>query len=309
MISNANKILLMITMIGIFGALSFYLGISELKFHIEPTNLISQLYSPVAENQTSTLIVFAYAQGEHRDANLEFFIKNGGIINTPNYHYVFIGSGVEWKKTKYHDMMRKFPNTEMVERENTGFDSCAWKQVLESKGLNYQRFVLLNGSIRGPFLPVYASHVHWPEIFLEPFQGGNPRRYGLSGLTVSCWPSVHIQSMLLAFTRDSYDTLLSTLGCFKDKDTTIYKGEIMYSQTMLHSNFNLYSLMKFWQHHDFRKEETTKAKCLEIPTDTFYANSYFGMSHHPFELIFLKTNRDLPAKQMENYSKWEANAQ
>ena len=246
----------------------------------------------------TTLIVFAYAQGEYRDPNLEYFITKGGIINHPDYFYVFIGSGVDWNHanyTSYRDLINRFPNTALLERENEGFDSF---------GSKFSRFVLLNGSIRGPFLPVYASHLKWPEIFLDPFKNGNPFNVGLSGLTINCTPLLHIQSMLLAFTRDTFDIIFERLGCFKDKQETIDNAEVMYSQDILRKGKNLHSMMKYWQNHNFLDTELTAEKCAGIAHDPLFAGRYFGTSLHPLELVFMKTNRDLALDEVELYSNW-----
>jgi hypothetical protein len=259
-----------------------------------------------APGNDSTLIVFAYAPGEFRDPNLEYFIRKGGLIDKPNYFFVFIASGAKWKKTKYFEWINKFPNTGLMERENTGFDSCAWKDVLNKYKDHFSRFILLNGSVRGPFLPVYAKDVMWPELFLEPFKNGNPNDIGLSGTTLNCQKNVHIQSMLIAFTRDTLDTLYNSLGCFTTKLHAIGRGEIAYSQNMLKMGKNLKVLATFWKDHDFRNATNTAKKCQEFGTnDSIWPHAYQGMDYHPYELVFIKTNRNIAKVEIDRFSNWK----
>jgi hypothetical protein len=254
----------------------------------------------------ATLIVFAYAEGEYRNSNLEYFVKKGGIISSSRYYYVFIGSGVKWKKTKYYKWICRFKNTEMIERENTGFDSCGWKQVLRKYRHLYSRYILLNGSVRGPFLPVYASHIPWPEIFLRPFENGNPHKYGLSGTTINCnIDKIHVQSMLLAFTNATQDIIYNSLGCFRTKELAIDNGELNYSKQILEHGYNLYSLLKYWENHDFRNATATKLKCVDSPLDMLWPMQYKGMDVHPLELVFIKTNRGLSPVAIQRYSQWQ----
>jgi hypothetical protein len=253
-----------------------------------------------------TLIIFAYAPGEFRDPNLEYFIRKGGLLDDPEYFYVFIASGAEWKKTKYYDWIMKFPNTDLMERENTGFDSCAWKDVLTKYKDQFSRFIILNGSVRGPFLPAYAKDMRWPEIFLEPFKNGNPDDVGLSGTTLNCQLKIHIQSMLLAFTKETLDILYNSLGCFETKLDAIDSGEITYSQNILKAGKNLKVLTTFWQDHDFRNATHTASKCQEFgPYDSIWPNAYQGMDYHPYELVFIKTNRDIAKVAIEEFTKWK----
>jgi hypothetical protein len=250
-------------------------------------------------NDLSTLIVYAYAPGSYRDENLKFFVRKGGIVDDPTYQYVFIASGASWTNLTITKDILRFQNVKLMERENTGYDSCAWKQVLTEYGMKYARFILLNGSGRGPFL-TNSAPVYWPELFLKPFENST---VGLSGSTFNC-DRTHIQSNVLGFTRKTYQIIYDTLGCWNDKLDVINKAEVAYSNNVLNAGYNLFVMMLYYKGHDFTDKEKTAEKCKGITDDIYYPGKYFGIDYNPLEVIFIKTNRKITPKVIENYSLW-----
>lgn len=186
----------------------------------------SQGVLDVAEGQDRPLVVYAYAESPNAKENLEFFLKRGLHARAD---FVFIFNG----ETEAHKLVPALANVKVVHRNNTCYDMGALGEVLAKDRLwqNYKRFITLNASIRGPFLPIWSDDC-WTDVFLNritekvkvrevplpclalshPHPGTdrqttrwisqelNPARAHtqLVGLTYQCAPSPHVQSMLLA---------------------------------------------------------------------------------------------------------------
>lgn len=120
----------------------------------------------VAKDQYRPLILYVYAESETARENIKFFIHQGlhGAAD-----FVFILNGVE--DDNYLEIPQK-PNIRVVKRPNTCYDLGAYGEVLRHDGLwqKYSRFIMLNASIRGPFLP-YWSKACWSDLYLGKLTG------------------------------------------------------------------------------------------------------------------------------------------
>jgi hypothetical protein len=115
------------------------------------------------------LILYAYAESDYGSLNLEFFINHGLHSGAD---FVFILNG-ESNATKIIPSHRR--NVRIVKRPNTCFDLGAHAEVLMKEGLfnegekalrdQYKRFILMNASVRGPFLPHWSQEC-WSNAYL-----------------------------------------------------------------------------------------------------------------------------------------------
>lgn len=121
--------------------------------------------------------------------------QNGvGQKANPLIDYVIIING-ETKLADFSELL--LPNVWIVTRDNSCYDGGAIGQVLEDHPTLwlYKYFVLINSSVRGPFLPHYwPSSLPWTAAFTQLIND----RVKLVGTTISCELQVHVQSMLLA---------------------------------------------------------------------------------------------------------------
>ncbi|KAJ0359852.1 hypothetical protein COL26b_014248 [Colletotrichum chrysophilum] len=64
-------------------------------------------------------------------------------------------------------MVPRKPNVTVVKRDNTCFDLGAIGEVLRKNNLwkRYKRFITMNASIRGPFLPWWSKSC-WTDLYL-----------------------------------------------------------------------------------------------------------------------------------------------
>jgi hypothetical protein len=65
------------------------------------------------------------------------------------------------------DLIPKESNIRIVQRPNDCYDLGAYAEVLTKDDLykDYKRFILMNASLRGPFIPAWASGC-WSEMYL-----------------------------------------------------------------------------------------------------------------------------------------------
>lgn len=108
------------------------------------------------------LVLYTYAESENARANFKFFIRNG-LHGQADFVFIFNG------ETDAPDLLpADLPNVKIVRRENKCFDIGAHGEVLRQDDLwkKYKRFITMNASIRGPFVPTY-----YPSCWMDAFLG------------------------------------------------------------------------------------------------------------------------------------------
>ena len=108
------------------------------------------------------LILYAYAESETARANFKFFIKMG-LHAAADFVFIFNGD------TDAAGLLpRDKDNIKTVQRANTCFDLGAYGEILRKDDLykRYKRFIVMNASIRGPFLPHWAQGC-WTDMYLN----------------------------------------------------------------------------------------------------------------------------------------------
>ena len=118
------------------------------------------------EEQLRPLILYCYVESQKARENIDFFIKQGlhGAAD-----FIFILNGVD--DPTYLEIPRK-PNIRIVTRPNLCYDLGSYGEVLRQDAIwtKYKRFIMLNASIRGPFLP-YWSKACWSDLYLSKLTG------------------------------------------------------------------------------------------------------------------------------------------
>ena len=143
-----------------------------------------------------TLIIYAFAATESGSGvwedNLDFFLAQG-LIADARYRFVVVCNGEvdeAWRE-KLDRVADWLPNFEWHQRADEGRDVGAWRAVLNGEvrvGVDVkliQRFILMNSSIRGPFVPEYYSE-GWPEAVLGLLHSRRCPDCQLAGLLVDC---------------------------------------------------------------------------------------------------------------------------
>ena len=123
-----------------------------------------------------SLVIFAYFERGFSKKNLSFFIKKG-LIKSKNIDFLFIING-----PKLSIAIPNYSNVYVQFRENRGGDFAAWAYGLSTVRYNdYDYFIFLNDTVRGPFLPRYISNrIPWPDLFCSPMIDNNQIKQGFN---------------------------------------------------------------------------------------------------------------------------------
>lgn len=122
-----------------------------------PANAAVNTTTPISPRP---LVLYAYSESKTARPNLEFFIRHA--LNDAA-DFIFILNG----PTNVGILLPNLPNIKVIQRENDCYDLGAYAEVLQTDDLykGYEKFILLNASIRGPFMP-YWSNMCWMDMYL-----------------------------------------------------------------------------------------------------------------------------------------------
>lgn len=261
---------------------------------------------PGQESMTAIVYVYFPVQENYPD-NLEFFISRGvGYSSTIDYSFVLRGP--------HHSKIPNLPNVYVYyDESNLGYDVGGWVQGLtwlrRDSGRKYKYFIFMNSSIRGPFLPSYApsSKVFWVSIFTDEITSNDK----LIGISVNCPDGVgrkipHIQSMIWATDNATLDGLVKERlwRVPKDKSESFkFEGDI--SLHVFSRRHNIVTLQRKYSGWDFSALLQSTDPCDGIDLDVFFKDNWYnGMTPHPLEYVFFKTNRGVGAEMVQTYSGW-----
>ncbi len=124
----------------------------------DPYEISSQLEDPESKR---TLITYVYSETEEARKNFIFFI-NHGLHSKADFVFIFNG------ETNASTLLPQKPNINFIQRDNICYDLGSHAEVLTKDGLwlKYGRYILMNASVRGPFMPHWAEAC-WSERMLS----------------------------------------------------------------------------------------------------------------------------------------------
>lgn len=252
-----------------------------------------------------TLVIYQYyeASPTYRQ-NLEYFLGHG-YRGDLEYVIVISGGCTVELPTRSNIRYEFVPNSQF----DYGAIAFVLNHTVQHELHKYRNFVFVNSSVGGPYLPSYWN-TSWVDPFLDLLVGD----VKLVGATICIprpggeWsekfkarhggeaPYSHVQTMTYAMDRAALQFLLAK-GFFKqnigtDKGLAIVDYEILMSQLILRNGWNISCLLPEYQLIDYRQPHSDMN-----PTsgdgDPSFSGGYFGRSPHPFETIFVKTNRNV----------------
>ncbi|KAB5526486.1 hypothetical protein GE09DRAFT_1010040 [Coniochaeta sp. 2T2.1] len=276
-------------------------------------NLLGTNVSLMATTQAYNrpLVVYVYAESENARQNLDFFVRRG-LHGRADFVFIFNGP------TKAKELIPELHNVHIIERENTCFDLGAIGEVLLKDNLwkRYKRFITLNASVRGPFLPVYNGAC-WTDLLLDRISNV----VKLVGLSMNCQPRPHVQSMLFATDAIGMSMLLDYNLATSVKKEDFWGTEedpvgftpcFETLRKAVHSEIGITDLIRSEGYEvdvlltSFQAANDPSTYCEENgnPDDVMYDGHYFGTSVHPYETLFLKANRGISDATMSVLTRW-----
>lgn len=278
--------------------------------------------APSTNSSQRPLILYAYAEGSSSITNFMFFI-NHGLHDAADFLFVLNG------ETDVEHLIPQKPNIKYLHRANDCYDLGAFAEVLQKDDLykKYEKFILMNTSIRGPFLP-YWSRECWSDMFLSRITD----EVKLVGSTLSCKPVPHVQSMIWATDRIGLETLLFPT----DEQYELTKNSLPpWGETKLQTEVPKFETVgaginrcphEYWDAVSVEVFATPLIKAAGYKVDVMMAayhkqeryedgcdsytlplddGGYFGMNPHPFDTVFSKSNwRGVNMKVIDTLSEW-----
>lgn len=249
------------------------------------------------------LVIYHYFEKDasYRDNLLHFFLF--GVL--PELDYIFVISG------NHSVQLAELPNVRYLFTPPKKSDFGGYAQLI-NEGLNldsYANIFFINSSVRGPFIPPYHQQA-WYKAFLEQMQDD----VGMVGISIcilkedfrhsinyqarygSQPPYSHVQTMAYVLCKEVLTQLIADDFYRDDRDSTktlaIENYEIHLSQLVLKQGWNLRCLFPEFNSIDYRLPHTNPNPTSTVG-DPNEVLGYYGRSAHPYETIFVKTNRDL----------------
>lgn len=247
--------------------------------------------------RNTDLIQVVYYETDDAKRNLEFFIQHA-LHDKADFLFVINGDATL-------DIPNR-SNVRVVRKENSCYDLGSHGEILfEREDLNlrqiYKRFILLNTSVRGPFIPRWGQVMGtcWSDVLFA----GLSDRVKLFGLTIYChcptswlpeynltfeYFPAHVQSTVFAVDLIGLDIIRPQLACYEKQRDAIVFGETRMSQAIREAGYQVDALysgrMKYG--HKATADEFFE-KCLDWNPQV--PEQYDGMNLHPFDSLFSKS--------------------
>lgn len=172
--------------------------------------------------------------------------------------YLIVMQGAEQAAPRF--LPKLPPNARFVHHANECFDigTVGWvlnTHLSEAQLQQYDYFIWLNPSVRGPFMPAYLrGSMHWTEPLLSKLRDD----VKLVGPTISCehatiGPAVnkaHVQTYVVATDREGMAVLRrsgTVFNCWGSLDEVIQHSEVGTSQVIFAAGWSIDSLMLRYQ--------------------------------------------------------------
>jgi hypothetical protein len=220
---------------------------------------------------------------------VKHFIQNC-ISSDPNVDFIVISND----KTHVFDVPT---NVKTLLRENIGYDFGGWSDALLKNDLykNYDKFIFLNSSVIGPFIPSYCKE-KWTDIFLNGLQDN----VKLFGSTINAMENPlelsHVQSYIFSMDKTTLEYLIdcdifSITNYASTFSDCINNKEILMSRKIIQNNWNIGSLMTYYKGVDFTfRDKQPTDYTIKFLSDIMYP-PFRNKLWNEYELVFIKGNR------------------
>ena len=241
--------------------------------------------------------------------NFKFFVYRG-ILDREDEDYVIVEKG-----GKITVPLPNYKNVQVIKQSPEGRDFAGYAHALENVDINkYDKFIFLNDTCCGPFLPRYISKdANWAELFSSRLSD----KVKLVGPTrnETAWrePAPHIQSYAFATDKVGLKLLI-------EKEIFIIKN----GQEHYHTFFSKQGRTEFIRRFEVGMSKVIMEQGYGIEPlvlcdlkglnsgATYGDNQYHGITHNPLETIFIKSNLHHRRQEFRNtvvqkYREWMSN--
>ena len=273
----------------------------------------------VPSQKRTTLVIYSYYEKNNEYIkNFAYFLKHA-IYDDVDYIFYING----------HTCSIDIPtqtNIRVILRDNMDYDFGAYDDAVNNIPLDsYEYFFFINTSVRGPFiLSKDGVNVRWMDPFMKLltgdvklvgttiniFNASQERELNLLPLTLLTnkgWtpPFSHVQSQIFLIDKEAL-LYLKSVGFFSQPPernfiTFIILHEVMMSQLILKKGWNIDCLLPKYQGLDYRIL-TKDINPTSIQGDPYVTGAYFGGTIRPYDVVFIKTNRNVSTDEIEKLS-------
>lgn len=232
-----------------------------------------------------TLVLYAFFE---LNSSVEHFI-NHCIFYDPNIDFIMISSNME-------NIFTVPSYVKVLMRENKGYDFGSWSDALLNNNLykDYDYFIFLNASAKGPYLPLYFKD-KWTDIYINGLQG-NVKLFGSTINTMGKpLTNSHIQSYIFSMDKDTLQYLIDcdifSKKYVDTKGEAIENKEIGMSRKIIENGWNIGSLLKCYYNVDFTfSSKTPESYGIQYYDDLMWSWGR-GILWNDEEVVFIKGNR------------------
>ena len=260
-------------------------------------HLTQKIYNNTYHEPTSStkkiLVLFVYHIYNNRVKN---FIKKC-IFNDDNIDFIIISNTKNQYNNNILKTISRRKNVKMLFRDNVGYDFGGWSEALLKDNLyeNYENYIFVNSSVVGPFLkPDFKGR--WTDIYINGLKD-NVKLFGSTINTVSNPLTLsHVQSYIFSMDKPTLKYLIdcsifSTIHYATSQIDAINNQEILMSRKIIENNWNIGSLMKYYENVDFTfRDKKPNDYNMIFLDDVMYPHSRNIMWNEQ-EIIFIKGNR------------------
>jgi hypothetical protein len=247
-------------------------------------------------NKTEKKLLVLYVYHIYND-RVKHFIHNC-IFYHENVDFIIIANTNRYENTHIVSVPNK-KNIKMLFRKNIGYDFGGWSDALLLNNLyeNYDNFIFANSSVIGPFLnPDFKGK--WTDIYINGLKN-NVKLFGSTINTLgesNVEKYAHVQSYIFSMDKITLKYLIkcsifSMTNYAKTFESAIHHKEILMSRKIIKNNWNIGSLLKYYENIDFtfntKKRDEYKITFLD---DIMYSK-YKNKLWNEYEVVFIKGNR------------------
>jgi hypothetical protein len=278
-----------------------------ITINIKNNMLKNENFSNIINKENKYCCIYAYYEKDNLyKSNFEYFLNNG-ILDNVDYYIVINGD------YKVNISIRN--NITILERENKGYDFGAYSYVIKKINKNYDYYIFLNATVKGPYL---EDNNKWLEIFLSLFNT-NVKLVGcsicytntnnkLKDIIVGKDNIYFVQTPFFIIKNDFF-TYLNDINFFDedelnnttDLEYVIFNKEIKLSYLCYQFGGNINCYLKKYRNLDYRNLNYD-INSSSFNGDPYFTNCYFCNTIQPNDVIFYKNKRFLyDTIQLKNY--------
>jgi hypothetical protein len=229
--------------------------------------------------QRKTVVIYIFHE---INANVKFFIQHG-IFRSEWIDFIFVCNGSH--QLDVPEYVKYF------NRENIGHDFGGWSHVIFKENLlyKYEYFVLVNSSVRGPFIPPWSPEKNWITIFTRFLD----HKTKLIGTTLGIDEYLtHIQSMILVLDRVALEIgikegIFEENPIFREKREFVITKEIGLSQAIIKHGYKIRPIFSAYHNSEITAKSVLRSRVHHL---NYW---YYGTNLHPYEVIFIKDNHNI----------------